>query len=50
MFHRYQMRCPLVEGKGVHYAKEDSGHRSDRYIWRYAKPDNSLADAIDDLE
>jgi len=35
----------------VHYAKEASGPRSDRYIWRYVKPDKqSLADAIDELE
>jgi hypothetical protein len=28
-----------------------SGHRSDRYIWRYVKPDKqSLADAIDELD
>ena len=27
------------------------GHRSDRYIWRYVKPDaQSLTDAIDDLD
>jgi hypothetical protein len=27
------------------------GHRSDRYIWRYVRPDaQSLAEAIDDLE
>jgi hypothetical protein len=36
---------------GVHYAMELSGHRSDRYIWRYVKPDaQSLADAIDELD
>jgi hypothetical protein len=30
---------------------ELSGHRSDRYIWRYVKPDvQSLAEALDDLE
>jgi hypothetical protein len=35
----------------VHYAREASGHRSDRYIWRYVKPDKqSLADAIDELD
>ena len=37
--------------KGVRYAMELSGHRSDRYIWRYVKPDvQSLADAIDELD
>jgi hypothetical protein len=40
----------LAEEKGVHYAKEASGHRSDRYIWRYVKPNTeSLADTIDGL-
>jgi hypothetical protein len=35
----------------VPYAKEASGHRSDRYIWRYVKPaKQSLAEAIDELE
>jgi hypothetical protein len=30
---------------------ELSGHRRDRYIWRYVKPDaQSLADALDDLD
>jgi hypothetical protein len=30
---------------------ELSGHRSDRDIWRYVKPDaQSLADAIDELD
>ena len=28
-----------------------SGHRSDRYIWRYVRPDaQSLADAMDELD
>jgi integrase/recombinase XerD len=48
---RHTFLRKLAEEKGVHYAKEASGHRSDRYIWRYVKPDKqSLADAIDDLE
>jgi integrase/recombinase XerD len=35
-----------AEAKGVHYAREASGHQSDRYIWRYVKPDRqSLAEA-----
>ena len=35
----------------MQYAKEASGHRSDRYIWRYVQPDRqSLVDAIDSLE
>jgi integrase/recombinase XerD len=37
--------------QGVHYAREASGHQTDRYIWRYVKPDQqTLADAIDELE
>ncbi len=48
---RHTFLRKLAEEKGVHYAKEASGHRSDRYIWRYVKPNNdSLADAIDQLD
>jgi len=48
---RYTFLRKLGEGKGVHYAKEASGHRSDRYIWRYVKPGHdSLADAINQLD
>jgi hypothetical protein len=28
----------LAEEKAVHYAKEASGHRTDRHTWRYVKP------------
>jgi integrase len=39
-----------AETKSVHYAREASGHQSDRYIWRYVTPDQqTLADAIDEL-
>jgi integrase/recombinase XerD len=48
---RHTFLRKLAEGKGVHYAREASGHQSDRYIWRYVKPDQqTLAEAIDDLE
>ena len=48
---RHTFLRKLAEEKGVQYAKEASGHRSDRYIWRYVKPDKqSLADAIDELD
>jgi integrase/recombinase XerD len=48
---RHTFLRKLAEEKGVHYAKEASGHRSDRYIWRYVKPNiDTLADAIDDLD
>ena len=47
---RHTFLRKLAEEKGAHYAKEASGHRSDRYIWRYVKPDvQSLADAVDEL-
>jgi integrase/recombinase XerD len=48
---RHTFLRKLAEAKGVQYAKEASGHRSDKYIWRYVKPDEqTLADAIDDLD
>ncbi len=41
----------FTETKGVHYAREASGHQSDRYIWRYVKPDQQTqAETIDELE
>jgi integrase/recombinase XerD len=48
---RHTLLRKVANEKGLHYAMELSGHRSDRYIWRYVKPDaQSLAEAIDDLE
>src|SRR5262249_37154843 len=48
---RHTFLRQLAETKGVHYAREASGHQSDRYIWRYVTPDQQmLADAIDELE
>jgi DNA modification methylase len=48
---RHTFLRKLAEEKGVHYAKEASGYRSDRYIWRYVKPNSeTLADAIDALD
>lgn len=47
---RHTFLRKLAEEKGVHYAKEASGHKSDCYIWRYVKPSQqTLADAIDGL-
>jgi integrase/recombinase XerD len=47
---RHTFLRKLAEEKGVQYAKEASGHRSDRYIWRYVKPNNeTLAAAIDSI-
>jgi integrase/recombinase XerD len=48
---RHTFLRKLAESKGVQYAKEASGHQSDRYIWRYVKPDRqTLAEAIDELD
>jgi integrase/recombinase XerD len=48
---RHTFLRKLAEEKGVQYAKEASGHKSDRYIWRYVKPNQeSLAAAVDGLE
>jgi integrase/recombinase XerD len=48
---RHTFLRKLTEEKGVQYAKEASGHKSDRYIWRYVKPSQqSLAEAIDELD
>jgi integrase/recombinase XerD len=48
---RHTFLRKLAETKGVHYAREASGHQSDRYIWRYVKPDQqTLAEAIDALD
>jgi integrase/recombinase XerD len=48
---RHTLLRKVANEKGVHYAMELSGHRSDRYIWRYVKPDaQSLAEALDDLD
>jgi site-specific recombinase XerD len=48
---RHTFLRKLAEKKGVHYAREASGHQSDRYIWRYVKPDEqTLAEAVDELE
>ena len=48
---RHTFLRKLAETKGVQYAKEASGHKTDRYIWRYVKPDQqTLAEAIDELE
>jgi integrase len=48
---RHTLLRKVANEKGVHYAMELSGHRSDRYIWRYVRPDaQSLAEAIDEVE
>jgi integrase/recombinase XerD len=45
---RHTLLRKVAHEKGVHYATELSGHRSDRSIWRYVRPDaQSLAEAID---
>jgi integrase/recombinase XerD len=48
---RHTLLRTVANEKGVHYAMALSGHRSDRYIWRYVTPDAQiLADALDALE
>jgi integrase/recombinase XerD len=48
---RHTLLRKVANDKGVHYAMELSGHRSDRYIWRYVRPDEqSLAEAMDELD
>jgi integrase/recombinase XerD len=48
---RHTLLRKVANEKGVHYAMELSGHRSDRYIWRYVRPDEqSLAEAMDELD
>jgi integrase/recombinase XerD len=48
---RHTLLLQVATEKGVHYAMALSGHRSDRYIWRYVQPDaQSLADALDTLD
>ena len=48
---RHTFLRKLAETRGVQYAKEVSGHKTDRYIWRYVKPDQqTLAEAIDELD
>jgi hypothetical protein len=47
---RHTFLRKLAEEKGVHHAREASGHQSDCYVWRYIYPDRqALADAIDEL-
>ena len=41
----------MANEKGVHYARKLSGHRSDRYIWRYIQPsEDTLEKEMDELE
>jgi integrase/recombinase XerD len=48
---RHTLLRKVANEKGMHYAMELSGHRSDRYIWRYVRPDEqSLAEAMDELD
>lgn len=48
---RHTFLRKVAEQKGVQYAKEASGHKSDRYIWRYVRPNRAtLTTAIEELE
>ena len=47
---RHTFLRKLAETKGVQYAKDASGHKTDRYIWRDVKPDQqTLAQAVEEL-
>lgn len=47
---RHTMLRRAAEKHGVQYAKELSGHASDRYIWRYVQPsDEEKERALEDL-
>jgi len=46
---RHTLLKKLADQRGVHVALKQSGHRSERYIWRYVQPnDEALAMADDD--
>jgi integrase len=48
---RHTFLCKFAETKGVHEAREASGHQSDRSIWWSVQPDQqTMADAMDELE
>jgi integrase/recombinase XerD len=47
---RHTLLRKAADKHGVHYAKELSGHASDRYIWRYVQPsDEEKERAMEDL-
>jgi integrase/recombinase XerD len=40
-----------AEEKGVQYARKLSGHKSDKYIWRYIQPaESAFEEAMDSLD
>ena len=48
---RHTLLRKLAEQKGLQYAQKQSGHRSDRYIWRYVQPSEpALEEALADLD
>ncbi len=48
---RHTLLRKLAEEKGIEYAKKQSLHRSDKYIWRYVTPNQERqAEAIDGLD
>ena len=36
----------IIEAKGIHVAMKQSGHRSDKYIWRYTQPSDTELKAL----
>ena len=48
---RHTLLRKLAEQKGLPYALKQSGHKSDRYIWRYVQPSEpALEAALEDLD
>jgi len=48
---RHILLRKVANEKDVHYAMRRSGHRSDRHIWRYVKPDaQSPAEGVDKID
>jgi len=47
---RHTLLKKLADQKGIHVAMKQSGHQSDRYIWRYVQPSDDALEADDDLD
>ncbi len=47
---RHTLLKKLADQKGIHVAMKQSGHQSDRYIWRYVQPSDDAMEADDDLD
>lgn len=47
---RHTLLKKLADQKGIHVALKQSGHQSDRYIWRYVQPSEQAMEADDELD